>query len=163
MSSKIYLTPESKRESLLRNKRNYFLRNKEKIAERRRQFTIDNPDIVRSWQLKSSSKPQNIERKRLWYENNKEKVLANKRRWALTESGKKSIKETAKRAYLKHKHKSFARHYTHVAIKRGLIKKGVCQVCGSDQTEAHHQDYSNVLDIMWLCRQCHVNHHNKTS
>jgi hypothetical protein len=34
-----------------------------------------------------------------------------------------------------------------------------CEVCGSLTTEAHHDDYSKPLDIRWLCRIHHREHH----
>ena len=46
------------------------------------------------------------------------------------------------------------------AIKQGKMKRGVCEICGK-KAEAHHCDYSKPLDIMWLCREHHLEWHKK--
>lgn len=45
------------------------------------------------------------------------------------------------------------------AVRRGLIKRGVCEVCGSARAEAHHEDYSAPLEVRWLCRLHHFRLH----
>jgi hypothetical protein len=45
------------------------------------------------------------------------------------------------------------------AIKRGvLVKSNACESCGleADRIEGHHEDYSKLLDVMWLCVPCHA-------
>lgn len=35
-----------------------------------------------------------------------------------------------------------------------------CEVCGTrKQIDAHHDDYSKPLDVRWLCRSHHRQHH----
>jgi len=34
--------------------------------------------------------------------------------------------------------------------------KQPCQVCGGLEVEAHHTDYGNPLDVIWLCRGKHL-------
>jgi hypothetical protein len=46
------------------------------------------------------------------------------------------------------------------AVKTGKLIKMPCFVCGSEQVEAHHPDYSAPLDVVWLCRQHHMEIHN---
>jgi hypothetical protein len=37
-----------------------------------------------------------------------------------------------------------------------------CEVCGGNRfVEAHHDDYAAPLDVRWLCRSHHKQHHNK--
>jgi hypothetical protein len=50
---------------------------------------------------------------------------------------------------------------THLAVIRGMITKEPCEACGSEKSEAHHEDYSNPLLIKWLCHKCHVSLHAK--
>lgn len=45
--------------------------------------------------------------------------------------------------------------------KAGKIKRGDCEGCGKPNAEAHHVDYSQPLNVRWLCRQCHVLEHKK--
>jgi hypothetical protein len=56
-------------------------------------------------------------------------------------------------------------HWAHActasALKRGLIERQPCEVCGADKTDAHHPDYDRPLLIIWLCRKHHVAAHAK--
>lgn len=54
-----------------------------------------------------------------------------------------------------------ARSYLHVYVKRGKVQKLSCSICGSERSEAHHPDHSKPLDVIWLCRDHHLELHNK--
>jgi hypothetical protein len=41
------------------------------------------------------------------------------------------------------------------AVSRGLIHRECCEVCGSEPTEGHHEDYSQPLEVRWLCKRHH--------
>lgn len=41
------------------------------------------------------------------------------------------------------------------AVRKGLITKEPCLHCGNKKGEAHHNDYSDKLNVIWLCRKCH--------
>ena len=47
------------------------------------------------------------------------------------------------------------------ALKKGTIEKPLqcCECHKICATEAHHEDYSRPLFIMWLCRKCHHSKH----
>lgn len=50
------------------------------------------------------------------------------------------------------------------ALKSGkLLRPDICTVCGSRGVpiEAHHPDYRRPPDIVWMCRVCHADIHNK--
>lgn len=59
------------------------------------------------------------------------------------------------------KMKANARSYLHVYVRRGKVAKTPC-ACGSLLVEAHHEDYSRPLDVVWLCRKCHGKKHGFT-
>lgn len=42
-----------------------------------------------------------------------------------------------------------------------LVPSETCQHCGRkpERIEAHHEDYSKPLEVLWLCRQCHARLH----
>lgn len=46
-----------------------------------------------------------------------------------------------------------------IALKAGHLHRGKCEVCGSLRVEAHHDDYAAPLDVRWLCRRHHLEHH----
>jgi len=54
-----------------------------------------------------------------------------------------------------------ARAYVHVYLKRGKIKRGPCEICGSPDTQPHHDDYSRPLAVRWFCKRHHLNYHGK--
>lgn len=41
-----------------------------------------------------------------------------------------------------------------VAKRNGSLVKGIC-FCGSTKVEAHHEDYSKPLEVIWLCKKHH--------
>lgn len=55
--------------------------------------------------------------------------------------------------------KSNARAYLRMYIKRGKVVIGVCEVCGEKDVQALQQDYSNPLDVIWLCKKHHNGFH----
>src|SRR5688572_29986465 len=58
------------------------------------------------------------------------------------------------------RNKANARSYVNVYIKRGLVVKKPCQCCGEPKAQAHHIDYSKPLEVVWLCRRCHLKEHS---
>lgn len=52
--------------------------------------------------------------------------------------------------------KAHARSYLHTYVKRGLVAKLPCSVCGEIKVEAHHADYDRPLEVVWLCRKHHL-------
>lgn len=48
------------------------------------------------------------------------------------------------------------------AIKSGKIDRQPCCVCGAhDGVEAHHEDYTKPLDVIWFCVQHHKERHKE--
>lgn len=59
------------------------------------------------------------------------------------------------------KEKKRCRALVGIKIRKGVIAKQPCSVCGNPESEAHHEDYSKPLEIIWFCRQCHVDLHTQ--
>ncbi len=47
------------------------------------------------------------------------------------------------------------------ALKRGLVERRPCEVCGSEPADAHHDDYQRPLAVTFLCRRHHRRLHAK--
>jgi hypothetical protein len=47
------------------------------------------------------------------------------------------------------------------ALKRGLVQREPCEVCGAEPADAHHSDYSRPLAVTYLCRRHHKAVHAK--
>jgi len=48
-----------------------------------------------------------------------------------------------------------ARSAVHYALKAGNLERQPCEICGKTEVEAHHEDYSEPLQVRWLCRHHH--------
>jgi hypothetical protein len=58
-----------------------------------------------------------------------------------------------------HAFKNRVRRATRHAIAAGAIKVQPCEVCGETKVDAHHDDYSKPLEVRFLCRYHHTQHH----
>lgn len=56
--------------------------------------------------------------------------------------------------------KVWARQATKSALKRGVLVRQPCEVCGDERSDGHHEDYTKPLEIRWLCRQHHMEAHH---
>jgi phosphoenolpyruvate synthase/pyruvate phosphate dikinase len=56
----------------------------------------------------------------------------------------------------RNKEKRKAQIIVFVAVRNGTLKQLVCEVCGSEKSEAHHENYTMPLKIMWLCKEHHI-------
>lgn len=56
-----------------------------------------------------------------------------------------------------------AHQATRLAVMKGVLVMSPCAVCGSKKSEAHHEDYSKHLDVVWMCRLHHRQIHREGS
>lgn len=47
------------------------------------------------------------------------------------------------------------------AIRDGHLQREPCEVCGSDMSHAHHDDYFKPLAVRWLCAAHHQQWHGE--
>lgn len=47
------------------------------------------------------------------------------------------------------------------ALKKGLIEKEPCEVCGAHEVDGHHDDYARPMDVRWFCRRHHKQEHRR--
>jgi hypothetical protein len=55
-----------------------------------------------------------------------------------------------------------ARRAVHKALRQGVLVVGACERVGPNcdgPIHAHHDDYSKPLDVRWMCRHHHKEHH----
>ena len=46
------------------------------------------------------------------------------------------------------------------ALRDGRLVRLPCERCGAtERVHGHHHDYSQPLDVEWLCKDCHWAHH----
>jgi len=58
-------------------------------------------------------------------------------------------------AYERHLYKCRAQSKVAYAIKTSKLVRGPCEVCGSTNVHAHHDDYDKPLEVRWLCSLHH--------
>lgn len=95
------------------------------------------------------------------------------KKYAQTEAGRaterRRSKKPARRAHLtantrrwrSNNPDGYAAHYAVQKAKRkGVLKvPDGCESCGSkEKLHAHHEDYKNKLDVVFLCPSCHGRH-----
>lgn len=69
------------------------------------------------------------------------------------------MRQYMKSYYLKSRPKQLARASVARAIKKGILQKEPCEVCGFLIVDAHHGDYSQPLIVNWFCRPHHAEMH----
>ncbi len=53
------------------------------------------------------------------------------------------------------------RSKTRYLIKKGIIIKLPCEVCGLKEVQAHHDNYNDAFNVRFLCAEHHKEYHNK--
>jgi len=76
---------------------------------------------------------------------------------------KEKLNESAKERYknnTEEQFKVYVRGLTYKAIKNGYLVRQACEKCSAtENVDAHHDDYMKPLDVRWLCRKHHAEHH----
>jgi hypothetical protein len=125
-----------------------------------RQACIDwrknNPDVYKESEKKSKHK---------YYINNKSKLISKNLLWKSKNAVR--VKELARKhtaqQRIKFPDRAKARIMVRCAIKMGyLIRPSYCSLCTIEgKIEGHHPDYSKPLEVIWLCKKCHMAEHRK--
>lgn len=61
----------------------------------------------------------------------------------------------------RHGWKDIVRSKVHAAVKNNIIPKLPCERCGEAKSQAHHEDYSKPLEVIWLCQTHHAERHRE--
>lgn len=85
----------------------------------------------------------------------------NQKRWTTDPELKKLHQTRTKEWQLKNTEKRAAHVLVGNYLRDGKIIKKPCERCGSEHSEAHHDDYSKPLEIMWLCKTHHGHRHRE--
>lgn len=103
------------------------------------------------------------ETRRLRYYANHERELAYRSEYQRSARGY-GRHVTANREWRRrNRHKRRAHSAVAYAVRTGKLVRSPCERCGEERTEAHHDDYSKPLDVRWLCKRCHDEHHRRAA
>lgn len=122
----------------------YYINNTEKIKEIISLYRKNNPEKVAA-------------RKRLYCKNNPEKEAERSRLYIKRHPDQRAT--TVSKYNRNNPEKIKAHGILNSAILDGKITRGPCEVCRKPDADGHHDDYSKPLDVRWLCRQHHKDHH----
>lgn len=125
-----------------------------KRREAARRWREKNPDKARavstSWAKQNQDRVKEIEQKRR-DKRTAEKAAAQRERYANFDWRAKALEEGKREG---------ARQAVKWAMRFGILEKEPCRECGQD-AEAHHEDYDQPLEVVWLCRGHHGARHRE--
>ena len=111
---------------------------------------------------------QNIERIREYDRNrpnaaerSAKSVIANREKYHSDPDFRESVLSSKREWVSRNNLKRRAHVMTGNAIKYGHLKRQPCDVCGEENSDAHHEDYRYPLKVRWLCRSCHMARHRE--
>lgn len=106
--------------------------------------------------------PEGRETKRR-YERSSEAYKAQRKRYGAKyrEENNGLLRVKAKLRYDARPDRELAKRAVQLAVRHGLIRRHLCWVCGKEDVQAHHASYAEDmrLDVVWLCRQHHMECH----
>lgn len=116
------------------------------------------PDGYRG-QCKVCNREYNRIRLPAWKKKHRKYHLEWMRQWRYRNYTRSRVysKRTRDKDKVKTRLQTSARMKVYHAIKRGLLKRQSCAVCGKKNACAHHPDYTKPFAVVWLC----VRHHNE--
>lgn len=81
------------------------------------------------------------------------------RKYRNSKKGKINIRKIIDKYEIKNKEKRSAWMKIYFSIRNNKIKRpNKCSKCGKKcKPDAHHPNYSYPLNVVWLCRKCHIN------
>lgn len=59
------------------------------------------------------------------------------------------------------KMKRDCRDETRRLIRKGILIRKNCEICGHEDAQSHHDDYNDPMNIRWLCSKHHAEHHKQ--
>lgn len=97
----------------------------------------------------------------------KERLLKTCKAYSKSEKGRKVSRDSYKNWVSKNPEKYKAHKAVKKAIANGSLVRSPCEVCGQfklrsdgrSAIQAHHDDYSKPLEIIWLCHDHHAERH----
>lgn len=122
-----------------------------------REYQKSRPKITRNYKANwRKNNPEKVKKSCAnWIVQNLERHKSNQRKWRKRNPEKQ--KQYQEKWIARNPEKRRAHVALNIAVQKGQIKKGPCAVCGGGgKTEAHHGDYSKPLEVIWLCKKCHV-------
>lgn len=111
----------------------YRNKNKKRVLSNAKKYRVNNKEKIKEYKIKNPEK----------HRGSVEKANKRSRRWEVGNKEKKRAHDAVARA-----------------IKSGKLLRQPCSVCSRTcDVEGHHEDYTKVLEVVWLCPQHHSDVH----
>ncbi len=94
-------------------------------------------------------------RVRAWYDRTRPERSAYEALRAKDPTRKAKVLEYQKERRAREPQKNAARVAVGNALRDGRLVRKPCEACGSEKSQAHHDDYSKPLDVRWFCFKHH--------
>ena len=136
---------------------NYRKRNREKLRLKSKENYIKNQDYYKEYRLKHSEKNRQYQKQ--YKIRNPGKIKALNQKYQAEHAEKLKV-------YKKEKNLTVwgdAVRKLNYAKRKRKIKQRPCEVCGDENSQAHHYDYNKPLDVMWLCPKHHAEWHENNT
>ncbi len=147
--------------------------NKEKIAAYAKAHREANREKISAYRKahREANREKVLAQERAYYRANREKHAATMKayykanRWRRSEyvaANPEQRRNVNQRYAAANPEKLAAQRAVSKAIRHGELERGVCEVCNTpDNVEGHHDNYEKQLDVRWLCKTHHTEHHCK--
>jgi len=90
----------------------------------------------------------------------KETKYKNNSKYSKSDKGKIAHSKASKKYSEANKDKRRASNKVLTALRNGSLTKEHCSVCGYPKASVHHEDYTNPLEVIWLCHLHHMERHS---
>ena len=115
---------------------------KDCVKTRVHDYRIKNIERVREYDRKRGALQHRREYGAEYRRQNREQHVKTSIRWAARNPEKRKAHVAVQRA-----------------LKAGKLERKVCEVCAAQKVEAHHADYTQPLQVVWLCSKHHAELH----
>jgi len=80
-------------------------------------------------------------------------------KYDISEKGRLASRKSSARERILHPDRVSARQAKSNAVINGTLNPQPCMVCGNEDSQAHHDDYSKPLEVKWFCVTHHWEYH----
>ncbi len=138
-------------ECLAEYKRKHYRENRQAYLDKSKRWREDNPERAK-------------EVRRIYYEENAERLRAQKRDYSrrpeVIERQNERFREYRKDEEFLRRERSRGMLNKRIQSKK-ITKPNRCSTCGEKgYVEAHHEDYDKPFDVIWICKLCHEDIHH---
>lgn len=113
-----------------------------------RENTLKNQEYYRDYHRKKAMLPKYVQQRK-----------DNAERWKADPELRERKNKLSAQWREKNNVKRSAHLLVQYAVRSKKLAKQPCEICGNKKVDAHHDDYTKPLEVRWLCKKHHSEHH----